>query len=293
VPSRVVVIANPTAGRGRAARLLPSLRENLGNVGVTDVRLTSAPGDEITLARDAAAEGAETIVAVGGDGTWGKVARGIIESGRSPRLAMVAAGTGNDFAHNSGVPSTDLDTVAPTALGSASRPVDAGRVEDVVFLNVTGFGFQVDVVRESSRSRWLRGHAVYLVTAGRLLLSYRGLNARLSQDDGSRRYLLLVIANGARFGGGFVIAPHARTDDGVLDLVVVRDASPLRRAALFAAVKRAAHLGAPEVATRQIRETQLSFESPPLFDADGDLYQAKSRDVRVQCLPGAVRLAMP
>jgi diacylglycerol kinase (ATP) len=291
VAKPVVVIANPAAGRGRSARLISEVRARFAASGVTDVHLTRCAGDETILARQAAAEGVDTIVAVGGDGTWGKVARGILESGAAPRLALIAAGTGNDFAYNCGIPAADLDAMVPIALGSAGREVDVGRVDDIVFLNVTGFGFQADVVREASRVRWLRGHAVYMLTAARRLCSYPGLMASVAGDGPSRR-LLVVISNGARFGGGFTIAPDARTDDGALDLVVVRDAPPLRRAALFAAVKRTAHIGAPEISMRRVQELLLEFDSPPVFDIDGDLHQARGREVVVACLPRALRLAV-
>src|SRR5690242_16040584 len=102
------LIANPAAGGGRGARRLPAVRDALAAVGITDIRLTRGPGDERVRAAEAAAEGVETIVALGGDGTWGNVARGMLESGRDARLVPIAAGTGNDFPHALGLPAHDV-----------------------------------------------------------------------------------------------------------------------------------------------------------------------------------------
>jgi diacylglycerol kinase family enzyme len=111
------LIANPAAGRGRGARRLPRVREALAAVGIRDIRSTRGPGEERDLAARAAEEGIETIVALGGDGTWGNVARGILDARRDARLVPIAAGTGNDFPHALGLPAFDPVAMARIAAG--------------------------------------------------------------------------------------------------------------------------------------------------------------------------------
>lgn len=308
-PYALVIIANPAAGRGRASRLIQRLEARLGAHHPHALQLTSRAGDETRLAREAAAAGAGTILALGGDGTWGNVVRGIMTSGvaRLPRLALMAAGTGNDLAFATGVPADNVEAALAIALGSGERAIDVGEVDGVHFVNCAGFGFDAEVLRATQEVRWLRGHAVYLVTAARKLLGYGGFDAALAveaADDGTgraaslvpadgRRHLMLVVANGARFGGGFLIAPDARVDDGALDLVRVADLSPWRRAVVFAGASRGTHLAAPEVSVQRVREVTLTFAAPPTFNADGELHQARSARVTVRCHAGALRLAVP
>ena len=116
MPRRVCVIVNPAAGRGRGARTLPAVREAFAAVGVGDVRTTEAREDERAVARRAIDEGFTTLVAVGGDGTWGNVANAIIDSGADVRLALIAAGTGNDFAKTVGAPMNDIALTARLAV---------------------------------------------------------------------------------------------------------------------------------------------------------------------------------
>lgn len=268
---------------------------------------TTRPGEECELAMAAVRAGARTIVAVGGDGTWGNVARGILRAGGTTRLALLAAGTGNDLAFATRLDVADVDAALAIAHGSGERRIDVGEVDGVHFLNCVGFGFDAEVVRETQRVTWLRGHAVYLLTAARQLFGYRGFEAALEFEeehardldirrappDAMAHHLAVIVANGPRIGGGFLIAPHAAVDDGRLDAVRVADVSPWRRARVFAGATRGAHLSAPEVSVRQVRALTLSFASPPVFEADGELHQASSARVTVRCQSGALRLAVP
>lgn len=295
--SHCCLIANPAAGRGRAGRKLGAIRDLLQARGVHDIRLSDSPGHERLLAREAAASGIETIIALGGDGTWSNVARGILDAGGDSRLALIAGGTGNDLAFAAGLDAGNAAAMIDGALGSATRRIDVGRVGDVHFMNVAGFGFDPHVLEASQRVTWLRGHAVYLVTAVRKLVSYQGTMATLSVDEGPAtprsRMLAIVISNGPRFGGGFMIAPHASISDGALDVVSVHDAGTLRRAALLGGATRGSHVHAPEVSVQQARQVRIDFDTPPLFDADGDLFRAPSTMVQLDVLAARLRLAVP
>jgi len=291
------LIANPAAGRGRAARRLDTVRAQLATRGVTDVRLSQHAGHERELAREAAASGIGTIIALGGDGTWSNVARGILDANADCRLALLAGGTGNDLAFAAGLQADDTPSMIAVALGGETRRVDVGRVDGVSFLNFAGFGFDPHVLEASQRITWLRGHAVYLVTALGKIFTYGGTFASLAIDQGiasSRQAMLaVVIANGSRFGGGFLIAPQASISDGSLDVVTVRDANAVRRAKLFAGATRGSHIHELEVKVQRAQRAIITFDTPPLFDADGDLFQAKSPTVQVEILASRLRLAVP
>jgi len=101
---------------------------------------------------------------------------------------------------------------------------------------------------------------------------------------------MIVVANGQWFGGTFKIAPDASVSDGRLDLVAIGDASPLRRAQLFAGAPWGRHVTAPEVTCGQHRHVQLHFDAPPRFQADGELYQAHGRTLDISIIPKALRV---
>jgi diacylglycerol kinase (ATP) len=291
------LVANPAAGRGRGARLLPAVREALAARGVTDVRLTQLPRDERRLAREAALAGVETIIALGGDGTWGNAARGLLEAGGRSRLALLVAGTGNDFSHALRLPDRDMAAMIGIALGACERRVDIGSADAIPFLNVAGIGIETSVIESTRSVPLLRGHLLYFVTALPKLVTYRAPSAVVAVDDSfpepAHKYLALIAANGPRFGGGFHIAPAASLTDGLLDFVSIKDAVALRRAALLTRVRFGRHLAEPEVKLQLAQKVSTQFDAPPLIDVDGEIVQARTSTVEIRCLPQALRMAAP
>jgi diacylglycerol kinase (ATP) len=260
--------------------------------------LTGAPGDEAALARRAIGEGATTIAAVGGDGTWGAVASEIVSAGSGCRLALVARGSGNDFARSAGVPAHDLTAMARLAAGDGERRVDVGRIGGKYFLNVAGFGFDAAVLRKMAGGGWLRRRiplrARYIAEALRLLPFYRPLDMEIESAGGGPlpgRLLCILFANGGWFGGGIPIAPAADPRDGALDMLAVADASLPRRLRILVSAARGRPMPFPEVAARPVARSILRFREPPVYEADGESCVAGSRVVLVECLPGALALA--
>jgi diacylglycerol kinase (ATP) len=291
---RVCVIVNPAAGRGRGARTLPAVREAFAAVGVGDVRTTKAREDERAVARRAIDEGFTTLVAVGGDGTWGNVANAILASGADVRLALIAAGTGNDFAKTVGAPMNDIARTAQLAVQDATDVrVDVGKIEDQFFLNIAGFGFDIAVLEDIPGIPLLRGDAVYIVSALRQIVGYGGVEIDVSSaaaGRGTLRHLMLVIANAKNFGGAFRIAPGASLSDGKLDAIAIYDAPALKRLVLFAAAAKGTHVRKPGVNVEQAATFSLKFAVPPAYETDGEYRQARSAELDVTCVPGALRV---
>lgn len=293
---KVCVIVNPASGKGRGAKAAAAIRTAFHAVGVTDIRTTTAKGDERNVALRAIQDGVETIVAVGGDGTWGNVANAILGAGAPVRLALAAAGTGNDFAKTVGAPAGDFAATARIAVDGPDVRVDVGCIEGKYFLNVAGFGFDIAVIEDVETINWLKGDALYLYSALRQLFGYRGIPievASAARTRGSAQHLMLIIANGKNFGGTFRIAPNASVTDGLLDAVSIAVASPLRRVALFAAATKGTHVRAPEVSVEQAPCFTLAFPTPPAYETDGEYNRARSTRLEVRCVPGVLRVVTP
>jgi len=291
---RITVIVNPASGRGRGSRLLPDIRKTFADVGVTDVRVTERPGDEKRLATLALHDGATTIVACGGDGTWSNAANAILSSGADCRLAVLAAGTGNDFAKSVGAPARDIAATARLVAEGAETMVDVGQIEDRYFLNVTGFGFDIAVLDDLENIPLVTGDLLYLTAAMRQLFKFDGMQVDITTAAvarGPRAHLMLIIANGRNFGGMFQIAPDARINDGKLDAISILDASPLTRISLLAAAPSGRHVRNPLVLSEQASSFTLKFDAPPAYETDGEYNQAKSSTIEISCLPGALRVA--
>lgn len=288
----MAVIVNPASGRGLGRRRLAGVRRAFTRVGITSVSCTEHAGDERTLAQRALDAGVTTLVAVGGDGTWSNVADTILGAGADCRLALLAAGTGNDFAKSLGVPAGDAAHTARLCLNGADRRVDVGRVEGRHFLNVVGFGFDTAVLEDSLRSSLLRGRALYLSAALRQLFRYPGIHveACAAGESWEGHHLMLIVANARYFGGSFLIAPEASPHDGLLDAISIYDAPIMGRMALFHSVIQGRHMGRPEIHARRAKSVSLRFREPPAFEADGEYRLASSAEVEVTCVPSALRI---
>jgi len=286
---RVSVIVNPKAGRGRGAKMIPRIHEVFAQAGVTDIRHTAAAGDETRLAKLAIANGSTTIVVVGGDGTTTHVANTILGSGEDVRLAILPAGTGNDFAKVLGTDKCDPLIVAHKSILRTGTKVDVGKIEDHYFLNCCGFGFDVAVLESISRNQRLRGNAVYLYTAFQQLFGYRGFEVSVDKGFASR-HMLLVVANTEYFGGMFRVAPGARIDDGELDLIEILDLPASRRVAVLSAATKGDHLKYPECMMDRSQSFELEFPGPPAYETDGELRRAGSATLTVSSCPSALRV---
>ncbi len=258
--------------------------------------LTAAAGDERRLAREALRDGYRRIVAVGGDGTWGNVADAMLAAQSDAALGLIPGGTGCDLAKSLGIPARDLAEGARIVQAGHARLIDVGRIEDRHFLNVAGFGYDIAVIEDSWRVRWLRGSALYLYCALRQLWRFPGFPVELASNGGpaaSREMLMLVLANGRVFGGGFRIAPAASLDDGQLEVVAFANMGALRRLPLLVRLLRGTHAASPEVELSRGRSFRLRFDGPPAYETDGEWNRARSAELTVEVVPRALRVLVP
>ena len=293
------VVFNPHSGKGRGARLVEPVLAALSAGGsVVEHGRTSRAGEEAELARAAVTRGFRTVVAVGGDGTWSNVGSALLRTGRPARLGLVPAGTGCDLAKSLGIPGHDIPACARIVRAGNTRAIDVGRVlpDDRHFLNVAGFGYDIAVIEDSWRVRWLKGGALYLYCALRQIRRFPGFPVEMAGEGEApvrRDLLMLVVANARVFGGGFKIAPGADLADGALDATAFANMGVRHRLRVMVQLLRGTHLGAPEVAATRSRSFRLRFERPPAYETDGEWNQAVSAELRIECLPRALEVLAP
>ena len=296
VPRNVFLIANPAAGHGRGAKLLPAVRRAFAGIGAPKPLVTRGPGDEARCVWEALDAGADTIAILGGDGTLSKATGALLaaRAGEKCRVLMLPGGSGNDFISTLAMRSRAWVEMAKLAVDGTARPIDCARIDGRHVLNIAGFGFDVAALRTLQRLGALgrlAGEALrYKLAAAKHIFGFRPMRADLGDGYGERELLLVAIANGRRYGGGILVAPNATVDDGLLDVVSIDDAPATERIALFQTAQSGKHLAREGVDVRRERSVTLRFEAPPAFQIDGELYQARRREVTAECVPGALRV---
>jgi diacylglycerol kinase (ATP) len=272
---RALLVHNPTAGGGRAARLLPAVTQRLRSGGVeVDQHATRSLED----ARQAAFEAAgtvEMVVAVGGDGTVGACAAGLADAGPGTRAALgvVPAGGGNDAARSLGLPFGDPLAAAALLPTLRRRPADLARVGERSYLIAAGAGFDSEVNRVANqRLSWAKGRARYVGALLAELVVGRPAGFRLTLDGEVHelRAWFVTVANCQSYGGGMRIAPDARLDDGLLDVVVVGDIGKPAFLATFPKVFSGRHLEHPAVTVHRARRVELAGDRALAVYADGE-----------------------
>jgi diacylglycerol kinase (ATP) len=282
------IIANPAAGRGSTQNALSRIREEFSSRGIARFEITTSPGDEERLTTRAIAAGARAVVAVGGDGTCARIANAILKSGKPCSLGVMPTGTGNDFAKTLGVVECSVSAIADLVQNSPSTSVDVGKVDEHYFVNSCGFGFDASVLEATQHVRLLKGDAVYIYSALAQLFAYRGIGISVDADAKAKKLLMLTVSNGRYLGGAFRIAPHASVTDGELDVGFFGDTSLIGRVRIFAGAFRGTHRGLPSVESRRVKNMTLRFSEPPMMEVDGELRQARSSTVNIECLPRAL-----
>ncbi|MFN8178101.1 MAG: diacylglycerol kinase family protein [bacterium] len=281
-------IVNPSAGRGRGARVAADLRGRLAARSLDgDIVQTSGPWDAVRLAREAAERGAPLAVAVGGDGTAHEVVNGL--AGTETTFGLVPVGSGNDLALALGVPST-VDAALDVIAARRERRIDLGRFDDDrYFANSLGLGFEAQVTIESRKVRGLSGFAIYLWAVVRALAKLRCPDLRLVVDGQEivGRRLLVCIGNGPRVGGGFLLTPDATNADGLLDLCIVDAMGRLRVLRTLPKAISGTHVSLPVIRMMRGRTIEIESKEGFPFHADGEVIDVARRRLRIE-----VRAAM-
>lgn len=286
------LICNPTAGNGLALETAKVMEEKLKaqHIPYTMMR-TERVGHATVLAAAAALKGYDTVAAIGGDGTLLEVASGLCNSKTS--MGIIPAGTGNDFIKTVGIPNDPLAAL-DIVLNTPPVPTDTVRINNRIFLNETGTGFDVMVLDYAEKvKKRVQGIWPYLYGVLCTIFHFKSGRLTLSLDGSApeeKELLVLAAGNGRYIGGGIPIAPDAVVDDGLLDVVLVRKMNKLRMLCALSGLMKGKILTFKE--TPSLRVKKLSVAGQGLrINIDGEIITADRADIEV--LPGSLLVRRP
>lgn len=232
------VIVNPESNQGRTRRRWKEIKEAIkSHILEFHYDFTEKPLQAIEISREAIRSGHDLIIGVGGDGTMNEIANGFFDNRKiinpESTLGILPSGTGCDLTKSLGIPAglrdaLEVITQAPSAsmdVGRVTFRDNAGPENERIFLNVADFGVGGEVVRRVNERRLQRKASSYVRCLVSAMAHYKSRRIRIrvdGRDLPEGEYLLGAIANGRIFGKGMKVAPQARLDDGLLDLVLVK-----------------------------------------------------------------------
>nr|MDQ3032396.1 diacylglycerol kinase family lipid kinase [Myxococcota bacterium] len=313
-PDPFLLVVNPRAGAGRAEKHVPALTRALTDAGARfDIARTTGPGHATMLVREALQRGVRGVAVVGGDGTLSEAVNGFFDAegqvlAHQAWLGPLSCGTGGDFRRtigsvNVGSRGAGIDALVRRMIDAPPRPIDVGWLEHTgddgqparrAFLNIASFGVGGLVDRfVNDTPKWMGGTPAFFLGTMRALARYRPQRVRVTLDDGAPReteIVNLAVANGRFFGGGMHIAPEAKIDDGLFDVVGL-EMSVRASMGLTARVYSGRHIGQRGVTferARVVRAEPVVAGDAVLLDVDGEAPGRLPATLTVR--PGAISL---
>lgn len=294
---KYLVILNPSAAKGAALKNKAKIEKLLEDYSLDYTLIVSAkPGDPAALAYEAEEKEYDVVVAAGGDGTSNEIINGLmaskLEGRKIPKLAVIPAGRGNDFAASMGIP-TEMEDAVKTISAGKTRTIDVGQVfggdypGGKFFGNGIGIGFDTIVGFEAAKlPSFLSGMPGYLIAAIKTIFLYikaPTLKVKIDNETFEQKCLIISVMNGWRMGSSFKMTPLSKPDDGLFSLMIVDQISRTGVIKLMAKIMAGTQKGHPAVKmplTGSIEITALKGSLPVHTDGEticekGDYLSAK------------------
>lgn len=274
MPTCIGLFVNVRAGKGKSLAISQAIAEFLKARGRRFELLLSGWPDQLDRFDEA--------WIIGGDGTLNY----FINKYRDIKIPMVIfkGGTGNDFAwHLYG--EISLETQTELVLDVKGRPVDAGVCNGRYFINGMGIGFDGEVVRSMLSGNLLRGHLKYLWAVIKTILNYREPIYEVNNGDGisANKFLIFIIANASRAGGGFLVSPESNCNDGYLNVITCKPLSLFKRLINLPLIKKGMHLRLSFIQQQKIKHLQITCRKKTAAHIDGEFMEAD--EFKIEILP--------
>jgi diacylglycerol kinase (ATP) len=304
MPRKVKLILNPMADLGRAWKtandLRPIAQEFKGELSWSG---TVYPTHATELAKQAAEEGYDVVVALGGDGTVHEVVNGLMQvpADKRPIMGVVPIGSGNDFAYSMGITTKSPQALANALKAENIQTVDLGKMIDEhgrteYFDNTIGIGFDAVVTIRSHKLPIVKGFLMYLTAVLQTIILNHN-PARMQLETESQKWeqdvIMLTLCNGQREGGGFMLSPNSKNDDGKLDFLTVARLSRPAMLRLLPEFIKGTHMRFKQVRMGEFKTLKISSDIPLYIHVDGEIFTSFGSNLRqadFEIVPGALRV---
>lgn len=304
MPRKVKLIFNPMADMGRAWKtanaLRPIAQEFKGELTWSG---TVYPTHAIELARQAAEEGYDMVIAMGGDGTAHEVMNGLMQvpAEKRPIMGVVPIGSGNDFAYSIGMSQKSDHALAHALKAENVKAVDIGMMTDEhgrkeYFDNTLGIGFDAVVTIRSHKLPIVKGFLMYLTAVIQTIILNHDpavVHIETEKEKWDDTMLMFTLCNGPREGGGFMLSPKSNNQDGLMEFVAVKKVSRITMFRLVPEFMNGTHMRFPQVQMGEFKKLSLASDRPLYIHADGEIFTSFGSNlhkVSFEILPQALKV---
>ncbi len=271
---RARIIYNPTSGRELIRKMLPDILKRLEQAGYeTSTHATTCAGDAIKAARIASERKFDIVVAAGGDGTINEVIAGLAEQPHRPRVGIIPTGTTNDFARALRIPRNDINKALDVILRNEVSALDIGRVNNKYFINIAGGGKITELTYEvPSKMKTMLGQLAYYLKGMEMLPSIRPTYVEIDYDGKvyEGEIMLFLVSNTNSVGGLEKLAPEAKMDDGVFNLMIIEKMNVAEFIRLATMAIQGTHLNHPKFLHMTAAQISVKTEEKMQLNIDGE-----------------------
>lgn len=298
---KILIIFNPQAGSGRAQKYLPLIEDYLQQQNIDfDVLATERSGHAQSLVQSTDLTIYQAVIAAGGDGTLFEVINGLMSHREDQRIpfGVIPVGTGNAFSRELGLLPTDWQKGIDIIVNKKTKAIDIGQAktaeQSFYFLNIIGMGFVVNAGRTTLKIKKLGKSAYTFATLWEtaklkkypIKLSMTLADDQIETIDDS--LVFVEVANSRYTGTSFLIAPDAKIDDGLLDVIILKRISRAKILTLFPTIYSGKHVNYKEVDTRKVKSITIKTQQPMPLMPDGEFIG--ETPVTIECLSSALLL---
>lgn len=279
---KILIICNPVSGQGRAVRIMNEFIDYLSVLSANFVAYeTQMENDVEGIQHVIDVSKPDVISIIGGDGTIQNVINALKDFDKP--VQILPGGTGNDLAY-SFVGGKNYRKSFDTIFSLNTKTLDMGRCNGELFINGLGIGFDGEIVKRTQKKSifLLPPNWKYHLAVIRGVFGYKEFEAKFdSEQKYPSKHLMISVANGIMYGGGFKVAPEAKPDDNLLDVIAISNVPPIKRMFNLPKVKNGKHMDLPYITSHQTDKITISCPEIVPAHLDGEYFEAKVFEVEL------------
>jgi YegS/Rv2252/BmrU family lipid kinase len=287
-------IVNPVAGKGKTLPIITEINEAFKGINEEYIiEVTERPGHATEIVKRYVEIEDYRVYSVGGDGTLNEVLNGIVNSNSS--LAIIPSGTGNDFI-KSICKDLNMSNLLYRTINGKEEFIDLAKVNHRYFINISSVGFDAQVVYNTvklKKSALVKGSLSYVLGVLLTLFSFKSFNINIKIDENeiNADTTLIAIANGKYYGGGMMIAPMAKINDGILDICLIKKVNKIKLLALLPTLIKGTHEEIKEVSFHRGKRVSIVSKDDIALNIDGEV--CKVKEVLFEIIHKGIEIVIP